>query len=135
MPTITGPFHVELTPLAPSDDMAGLPFGRRALAKRFEGPLTGTSRGEMISWMTPVKGSAGYTALELVRATLEGREGSFVLQHSSFLRRGEPEQSIRVVPDSGSGGLAGIRGSMRIDIGPGGAHAYEFTYDWDPVPA
>ena len=131
---ITGAFDVELPPLAPGDAMTGLPFGRRALAKHFHGPLEGTSRGEMISWMTPVKGSAGYVAIEWVTATLEGRDGSFALQHSSTMRRGEPAQSIVVVPDSGSDGLAGLTGSMRIVIAPGGAHTYEFEYGFEAAP-
>ena len=131
---IRGAFDVELPPLAPGDAMTGLPFGRRALDKRFHGPLEGTSRGEMISWMTPVKGSAGYVAIECVTATLEGRAGSFALQHSSTMRRGEPTQSIMVVPDSGTEGLAGLAGSMRIEIAPGGAHTYEFEYGWEAAP-
>ena len=131
---ISGAFDVELPPLAPGDAMTGLPFGRRAIAKRFLGPLEGTSRGEMISWMTPVKGSAGYVAIEWVTATLEGREGGFALQHSSTMRRGEPVQSIAVVPDSGTGGLAGLTGTMRIVIAPGGAHSYEFEYAFEAAP-
>ena len=131
MPTVTGAFHVELPPLEPGGAMAGLPFGRRAIAKRFEGPLEASSRGEMLSWMTPVQGSAGYVALEWVTGSLEGRRGSFALQHSSVMRRGSPEQSVRVVPDSASEELAGLTGSMRIVIGPGGEHTYEFEYGWE----
>jgi hypothetical protein len=128
---IRGSFHVELPPLAPGEAMTGLPFGRRALAKTFEGPLTGTSKGEMISWMTATKGSAGYVAIEQVTGTIEGRSGTFALQHSSTMRRGEPFQSIVVVPDSGTDGLAGLTGAMRIIIAPGGAHEYEFEYSFE----
>ena len=131
---ITGAFEVTLPALAPGDAMAGLPFGRRALAKRFHGPLDGTSRGEMISWVTPVNGSAGYVAIEWVTASLEGRTGSFALQHSSTMRRGEPAQSIVVVPDSGVDGLAGLTGAMRIVIAAGGAHSYEFEYGFEAAP-
>ena len=131
---ITGAFDVQLPLLAPGDAMTGLPFGRRALDKRFHGPLEGTSRGEMISWMSAVKGSAGYVAIECVTATLEGRSGSFALQHSSTMRRGEPVQSILVVPDSGTDGLVGLTGSMRVVIAPGGAHSYEFEYGWETAP-
>lgn len=129
--TITGAFEVDLPALAPGDAMTGLPFGRRALAKRFMGPLEGTSRGEMISWMTPTKGSAGYVAIEWVTATLGAKTGSFALQHSSTMRRGEPVQSIVVVPDSGIDEFVGLTGTMRIIIAPGGAHSYEFEYGWE----
>ena len=132
--TIRGRFTVELPVLAPGEAMAGLPFGRRALVKRFEGPLSGSSKGEMMSWMTATQGSAGYVAIEQVSATLEGRSGTFVLQHSSTMRRGEPFQSIVVVPDSGTDGLAWIGGAMRIIIAPGGAHEYEFDYTFEEAP-
>lgn len=132
---IRGSFNVELPPLAPGEAMTGLPFGRRALAKTFEGPLTGTSKGEMISWMTATKGSAGYVAIEQVTGTIDGRSGTFALQHSSTMCRGEPFQSIVVVPDSGTDGLAGLTGTMRIIIAPGGAHEYEFEYAFEATAA
>jgi len=131
MPTITGPFFVELPPLEPGGAMAGLPFGRRAIAKRFEGPLEATSRGEMMTWMSPVQGSAGYVAIEWVTGTLEGRRGSFALQHSSVMRRGAPVQSVQVVPDSGTEELAGLTGQMRMVLDPGVDHHYEFEFGWE----
>jgi hypothetical protein len=73
------------------------------------------------------KGSAGYVAIERVTATLAGRSGSFVLQHSGSMDRGAQRLSITVVADSGTGGLAGISGELRITI-TGGKHFYEFEY-------
>ena len=67
-------------------------------------------------------------ALETVRGTLDGHAGSFMLQHSSTMTRGEPSQSITVVPDSGTGALGGLTGRMVVDIAPGGAHSYRFDY-------
>ncbi len=66
--------------------------------------------------------------METVHGTLDGRAGSFMLQHSSTMTRGEPAQSITVVPDSGTGALAGLAGRMVVDIAPGGAHSYRFDY-------
>jgi hypothetical protein len=82
----------------------------------------------MIAFRSAVSGSAGYVAMETVRDTLDGRAGSFVLQHSSTMTRGEPAQSITVVPDSGTDALAGLSGRMVVDIATGGAHAYRFDY-------
>ena len=73
------------------------------------------SRGEMIAFRSATAGSAGYVAMETVRGRLDGRDGSFVLQHSSTMNRGQPTQSITVVPDSGTGALAGLAGRMTID--------------------
>jgi hypothetical protein len=120
----TGPFEVKLAPLA--TDAA--PIGRMSIDKQFHGDLEATSKGEMLSFVTEVKGSAGYVAVERVTGTLHARKGSFVLQHHATMNRGTPSLSVTVVPDSGTGELAGLSGKMEIQI-EGGKHSYEFEYD------
>lgn len=123
---ISGEFHVKLTPQTPAA-IEEPTLGRMAIDKQFEGPLSGHSKGMMTAFMTEVKGSAGYVAMERVTGKLDGREGTFVLQHSSTMERGTPKQSIFVVPDSGTAGLTGLSGSMIVRI-EGGKHYYDFTY-------
>ena len=77
--------------------------------------------------------SAGYVAMERVTATLQGRSGSFALQHSGTMDRGTPSLSISVVPDSGTDGLTGISGRMQIDISDG-QHFYTFEYVLPATP-
>jgi hypothetical protein len=129
--TARGPFDVTL---APQTD-AGAPdqLGRMTIDKRFHGDLDATSQGQMLSAMTGTKGSAGYVAIERVTGTLGGRRGSFVLQHSGTMTRGAPSLVITVVPDSGTDGLAGLAGTMAIDVAPGGKHSYAFTYTLPPA--
>jgi hypothetical protein len=124
----TGPFDVKLAPqaLSPVAEHSGL--GRMSLDKQFHGALEATSTGEMLAFRDAALGSGGYVAMETVRGTLDGRAGSFMLQHSSTMTRGEPAQSITVVPDSGTGALVGLTGRMVVDIAPGGAHSYRFDY-------
>ena len=122
-----GTFEVKLNPLAAHAAGASTPLGRMSIDKQFHGDLEGTSQGEMLSVMTQVKGSAGYVAIEQVSGTLNGRRGTFALQHNATMSRGEPMLNIIVVPDSGSGELAGLAGSMRIVIADG-RHSYEFDY-------
>jgi hypothetical protein len=128
--TAKGPFDVKLSPqpLAVDDEAGGATRARLALDKRYQGDLEGTSSGEMLSVMTETQGSAGYVAIEKVTGTLDGRSGSFALQHNATMTRGTPKLEIIVVPDSGSGGLAGLSGTMRIVIADGGKHFYEFDY-------
>lgn len=126
----SGPFDVRLIPQKadnPQAEAGGI--GRMALDKRFHGALEATSQGEMIAFRTSVADSAGYVALERVSGTLDGRQGSFVLQHSSTMRRGVASQNITVVPDSGTDELAGLSGTMTITIAAGGAHSYAFDYE------
>lgn len=120
----TGTFEVKVTPEQSSDPA----FGRMSLDKQFHGALQGTSKGEMLAYGTGAKGSSGgYVALEQFTGTLDGRSGSFVLQHNSTMTRGVPQMSIAVVPDSGTGDLTGITGTMKIII-QDGKHSYDFEY-------
>lgn len=122
-----GTFSVEMKPQAEPGVADGVSLGRMSLDKRFEGDLVATGKGEMLSALTPTKGSAGYVAIERVTGTLQGRSGSFVFQHSGVMDRGTQQLSITVVPDSGTGALAGISGVFRINIADG-KHFYEFEY-------
>jgi hypothetical protein len=121
-----GTFDVRVVPQAP-DDAAGGPFSRLFLDKQFHGDLDGTSKGQMLAAGTAVDGSAGYVALELVSGTLNGRRGSFVLQHTGTMTKGVPTMIVTVVPDSGTDQLTGLAGKMTIIIA-GGRHSYEFEY-------
>jgi hypothetical protein len=123
----TGPFEVKLAPLPLSDVAAESGLGRMSLDKVFHGDLAATSRGEMLSAMGAVKGSAGYVAMERVSGALLGRAGTFVLQHLGVMTRGTPSLSVTVVPDSGTGQLEGISGTMSIHI-DGKAHSYVFDF-------
>jgi len=124
---VTGTFEVKLAPLDAYETSKESMLGRMSIDKQFHGGLEATSRGEMLMAMTSVKGSAGYVALERVTGTLNGQRGSFTLQHSGTMNRGTPQLSVAVVPDSGSDELAGITGTMTIQIADG-KHSYEFEY-------
>ena len=128
-----GTFEVRLGPLAAYHQAEGSLLGRMSIDKQFRGDLEASSRGEMLSAGTAVKGSAGYVAIERVSGSLQGRSGTFVLQHSATMARGVPQLSITVVPDSGTDGLAGLAGRMTIEIADG-AHSYEFEYTIAETP-
>jgi hypothetical protein len=119
----SGTFDVKLNPQSGKEDAVG----RMSIDKQFRGDLEGSSLGQMLSVVTTVKGSAGYVAMERVTGTLHGKSGSFALQHSGTMTRGVPQLSVTVVPDSGSGDLAGLTGKMEILIADG-EHSYVFEY-------
>jgi hypothetical protein len=128
MPTIAkGAFNVEMKPQTEPSSADGVSLGRMSLDKRFEGDLVATGVGEMLTALTPNQGSAGYVAIERVTGTLRGRSGSFVFQHSGTMDQGTQRLSITVVPGSGTGELAGISGSFKINFAEG-RHLYEFEY-------
>lgn len=127
MPLAAGTFDVKLTPQATDAPVEGAPLGRMSIDKEFHGDLEATSKGEMLTAGGSEKGSAGYVAIERVSGTLHGRRGTFALQHSGVMTRGEPQLTIGVVPDSGTGELVGLTGRMTISVA-GGTHSYEFDH-------
>ncbi|HEX8254884.1 MAG TPA: DUF3224 domain-containing protein [Thermoanaerobaculia bacterium] len=125
IPTVrkaSGTFDVDVKP-----DPAGAEFGRMTIDKQFHGDLDGTSKGEMLSAFGTVEGSGVYVAVERVTATLHGRKGTFVLHHSGVMNRGQQTHTVEVVPDSGTGELQGLTGTMKIII-VDRKHSYEFDY-------
>jgi hypothetical protein len=122
-----GSFDVNVQPLPNDEVSADKLFGRFLLVKKFSGDLVAEARGQMLSAGTTTQGSAGYVAIDQVTGTLDGRKGGFVLQHSGTMNRGAPGLSITVVPDSGTEGLAGLSGTLKIDI-VDQKHFYEFEY-------
>lgn len=121
--TASGEFDVRLASVATADPT----IGEMTLAKTFRSGLQATGSGRMLAVRTPTDGSAGYVAMETVTGTLDGRTGSFVLQHSGTMARGGQSLSVAVVPDSATGDLTGLSGAMTIRI-EGAKHFYTFRY-------
>ncbi len=122
-----GEFVVKLLPLSVEGQPEGSKLGRMSIDKTISGDLIATTQGQMLSAMTEVKGSAGYVAIEKVDGTLNGKKGTFVLQHTGSMNQGSPRLSVTVVPDSGTQELVGLAGQFNIIIS-GGKHSYEFKY-------
>ena len=123
----TGTFEVKLTPLDPAFKAEDNSIGRFSLDKQFHGALEAASKGEMLSGAGTVKGSGGYVAIERVTGVLDGRTGTFILQHNGTMQAGVFHLNVIVVPDSGTAQLTGLQGSMEIII-KDGKHSYDFTY-------
>jgi hypothetical protein len=122
-----GSFKVDMKPQQEPSASDGVSLGRMSLEKQFVGDLEAVGKGEMLTAMTPVKGSAGYVAIERVSGTLHGRTGSFVFQHTGTMNQGAQSLSISVVPGSGTGQLVGIEGVFKLTI-KDSQHLYEFEY-------
>jgi hypothetical protein len=129
VPTAKGYFEVKLQPLPSDGSTEGTAIGRFGLIKDFHGDLNGTGKGLMLGIGSPQSGSAGYVAMEEFIGVLDGKPGSFALQHRGTMHAGATSLDVNVVPSSGSGELAGISGSFEIDI-VDGVHNYTFDYDF-----
>jgi hypothetical protein len=124
----TGTFEVKLAPQKADHAQAeAAGMGRMSIDKQFHGDLEATGQGEMLSILDREKASGGYVAMERVTGKLQGREGSFVLQHNATMNRGAGKMEIIVVPDTGTGQLTGITGAMTVRV-EGVQHFYDFEY-------
>jgi hypothetical protein len=120
----TGTFDVKLTP-----QISDPPLGRMTIEKQWHGALEGSSKGEMLTAGSGAKGSSGsYVALEHFTGTLNGRRGSFILQHNGTMTRGTPHLVVSVVPDSGTDQLGGLTISQFNLIIQDGKHSYDFEF-------
>lgn len=126
----TGTFEVKITSEGDSPALeGGLPTARMGLAKTFSGGMTGTAIGTMLSAGVPKPGSfAAYVALDQFHGTVDGKAGGFLLLHRATMTKvGGGEFSVTIAEDSGTGALAGIQGTLAIEI-KGGVHHYDLSY-------
>jgi uncharacterized protein DUF3224 len=125
--TAQGSFEVKVAPLPAGDGTKATSIARYSLDKTYRGDLEGASAGEMMGVGNPASGTAGYVAIEQITGTLDGRNGSFALQHSSSMMNGNFDINIRVSPGSGTGDLEGIAGTLTI-IFESSKHLYRLEY-------
>ena len=125
-----GSFEVKIAPQEQSAaPEGGQPTARFSLDKTFSGALNGRAIGTMLSVGAPKPGSAAsYVALDQFDGTLDDKRGGFVLVHRGMMSKsGEGDLDVRIATDSGTGELAGIAGTLKIDIRDG-KHFYDLAY-------
>jgi hypothetical protein len=125
MPQARGTFTVDIHPLSPAP-AEGL--GRFSINKTIHGDLEATTIGEMFTGGDPKQGAAGYVAIEFVTGKLNGKHGSFAMQHFATIDGKGPGMQVIAVPGSGTGELNGIEGTFTIRA-ENGQHSYEFEYE------
>ena len=128
MPTARGSFEVNIEPEPPFLEQDGVSLSRNNVSKRFSGEMAGDSRAQMTAAYTATPGSAGYVAIEHFSGSVHGKEGSLTFQHNGIMDRGEAKLAVTVVPDSGTGELEGVSGTMELNNDEGG-HTYVFEYE------
>ena len=128
MPTARGPFDVTIEAEPPFLEQDGIKLNRNMVRKEYSGDILGKSESQMVAAYTATPGSAGYVAIEHFTGSVGGKSGSFVLQHHGLMERGEAALTVTVVPDSGTGELAGISGMLEIDNDEG-RHSYVLEYE------
>ena len=128
MPTARGTLDVTIEAEPPFLEQDGIKLNRNMVRKEFSGDVADKSEAQMVAAYTATPGSAGYVAIEHFTGSVGGKSGSFVLQHHGLMEKGEAALTVTIVPDSGTGELAGISGTLEIDNDEE-KHSYVLEYE------
>ena len=130
---VTGTFEVaDFTPAAvPAPEIkTGLPVGVATMSKRFAGGVSGRSATLFTAAYDAATETGTYVAMESFEGSVGGREGAFNFAHAATTRGGGREaEYLVIVPGSGTGALAGIRGGGGLAIDADGTHRVWFDYE------
>ena len=67
--------------------------------------------------------------MERFHGDLDGRAGSFVMQHTATADAESSVASVTVVPGTGTNELDGLSGRLVITRHENGSHSYTFDYE------
>lgn len=115
----------------PWHDDLGSRLTRAHVTKSYNGEIEGTSVAELLMAYTTEGTSRAYVGFEWIVGTIGGKTGGFVLHHTATTSFAGQAVSWSVVPDSGTGGLFGIRGEAQIVVPPRGKHTFTLDYVLD----
>ncbi len=129
---VTSTFEVVGWEELPADANENPNLIRIEVIKEFSGKLEGKSTAERMMYVTdrndPSTGT-GYVAIEQFTGSVDGMNGSFVLQHGGLVSSEGIQKSVgHIVPKSGTGALEGIRGVLEISISAAGVHTLTLDY-------
>jgi len=107
-------------PVAYEEPAEGPVLTRIHVEESFSGDIAGDGVVEFLQAANP-DGSASFVGIERVTGTVGGRTGTFLLQDAGTVAGGIVSGDWFVIPGSGTGGLAGLRGTggFRANLGEG----------------
>jgi Protein of unknown function (DUF3224) len=107
---------------------------RASVTFAFSGAIEGEAAAEMLMYYPhfdhsdPHASTARYVSLLHFTVSLNGKAGSFVVEETGRFEGGVAESTLAIMPRSGTGDLAGIRGSGRFHATKDGARC-ELEYE------
>src|SRR5215467_1182130 len=107
-------------PVAYDEPAEGPVLTRIHVEESFSGDITGSGVVEFLQ-AARADGWASFVVVERVTGTLGGRQGTFLLQDNGTVDGEVVSGTWFVIPDSGTGELAGLRGDggFRANLGEG----------------
>ena len=122
-------FDIDAWDEQPWDDGIGARLTRTRATKTYHGEIEGSSVSELLMAYAQETASRAYVGFERIVGRVGDRTGSFVLHHTATASGAGHAVSWSIVPDTGTGGLEGIRGEAQIVTTPQGGHSITLDYD------
>lgn len=123
----TAPFTNDRYDEEPYGQGEGVELSRVHITRTFTGDLEGTATAEILIGKS--EGGGGYTGHDLITGTLNGKAGSFVIQHGGIMGPAGISNAGTIVPGSGSGELEGISGDGTLLADEEGNHTLTLNYE------
>ncbi|MFF4558862.1 DUF3224 domain-containing protein [Streptomyces sp. NPDC001422] len=119
------------TELQPNPPVStALPVGVATMEKHFEGEVAGRSATLFTAAFDQATGVGTYVAMESFEGSLLGRSGTFNFVHSATTTGSDrTAEFFTIVPASGTGELAGIRGTGGMAVDTDGTHRIWFDHE------
>ena len=110
-----------------------LPIGVARMEKVYDGDVRGRSATLFTAAFDQASGRGTYVAMEAFEGSVDGRAGTFAYVHSATTSGADrTHEFFLVVPGSGTGELAGIRGGGSMAVEADGTHRGTLDYELEP---
>ena len=98
--------------------------------QKFSGDIEGEGH---VEWLMCYRsdGSASFVGQQLMRCSVDGRKGTFVIEANGEFSGATSKGDWRIVPGSGTDGLAGIQGEGGFEAGHGPNASYQLNVEFD----
>ncbi len=128
MPEASGQFQMDSWDEQTYQELQdGAKLTRVSAKQTFSGDLEGAGAVEWLMAYRP-DGSARYVGLQRVEGRLAGRSGSFVAETIGDFSEGVASWTLKVVPGSGTGDLAGLEGDGDFEAPHGHRASFRMEY-------
>jgi hypothetical protein len=131
MATATGTFEVRPGDETPIDEPGdGLRVTHATGTQRFSGDIEGDGSIDWLMCYLPTK-TARYVGLQRITGTIGGRRGSVILEATGDHDGTGSASTWSVIEGTGTGDLAGIRGTGGFEAKGGTTVSYRLDYELD----
>lgn len=123
----TAPFTNDRYDEEPYAEADGTELSRVHISRTFTGDLEGESTAELM--IAKAAGGGGYIGHDRITGRLNGKQGTFVFQHTGVMSPDGVSNSGTIVPGTATGELVGLIGDGTMLADDEGNHTFTLAYE------